>query len=393
VFTSVRQEISGELDEIHTAGLFKAERVIVTPQGSSIRVADGAEVLNLCANNYLGLADDPRIVAAAKQALDRWGYGLASVRFICGTQGVHKDLEERISAFLGTEDTILYSSCFDANGGLFETLLGDQDAVISDELNHASIIDGIRLSKARRLRYRNRDMADLEGQLKASADARRRLIATDGVFSMDGYLAPLGDICDLADRYQAMVMVDDSHAVGFVGARGRGTPELHGVTDRVDIVTGTLGKALGGASGGYTSARREIIDLLRQRSRPYLFSNSVAPAVVGASLKVLDLLETSDDLRARLRDNTSWFREAMTSQGFDVLPGDHPIVPVMIGDAARATQMADRLLGNGVYVIGFSYPVVPVGKARIRTQVSAAHSREDLQAAVAAFAAVRDEMT
>jgi glycine C-acetyltransferase len=393
VFTSVRQEISGELDEIRSAGLFKAERVIVTPQGSSIRVADGAEVLNLCANNYLGLADDPRIVAAAKQALDRWGYGLASVRFICGTQGVHKQLEERISAFLGTEDTILYSSCFDANGGLFETLLGDQDAVISDELNHASIIDGIRLSKARRLRYRNRDMADLEGQLKASADARRRLIATDGVFSMDGYLAPLGDICDLAERYQAMVMVADSHAVGFVGARGRGTPELHGVTDRVDIVTGTLGKALGGASGGYTSGRREIVDLLRQRSRPYLFSNSVAPAVVGASLKVLDLLETSDDLRAQLRDNTTWFREAMTSQGFDVLPGDHPIVPVMIGDAARATQMADRLLGKGVYVIGFSYPVVPVGKARIRTQVSAAHSREDLQAAVTAFAAVRDEMS
>ena len=393
MFTSVRQEISGELDEIRTAGLFKAERVIVTPQGSSIRVADGAEVLNLCANNYLGLADDPRIVVAAKEALDRWGYGLASVRFICGTQGVHKELEERISAFLGTEDTILYSSCFDANGGLFETLLGDQDAVISDELNHASIIDGIRLSKARRLRYRNRDMADLEGQLKASADARRRLIATDGVFSMDGYVAPLGDICDLAERYQAMVMVDDSHAVGFVGARGRGTPELHEVTDRVDIVTGTLGKALGGASGGYTSGRREIVDLLRQRSRPYLFSNSVAPAVVGASLKVLDLLETSDDLRARLRDNTAWFREAMTGQGFDVLPGDHPIVPVMIGDAARATEMADRLLGKGVYVIGFSYPVVPVGKARIRTQVSAAHSREDLQAAVTAFAAVRDEMS
>jgi len=392
VFTSVRQEISGELDEIRSAGLFKAERVIVTPQGSSIRVADGAEVLNLCANNYLGLADDPRIVAAAKEALDRWGYGLASVRFICGTQDVHKQLEERISAFLGTEDTILYSSCFDANGGLFETLLGDQDAVISDELNHASIIDGIRLSKARRLRYRNRDMADLEGQLKSSADARRRLIATDGVFSMDGYVAPLGEICDLAERYQAMVMVDDSHAVGFVGARGRGTPELHGVTDRVDIVTGTLGKALGGASGGYTSGRREIVDLLRQRSRPYLFSNSVAPAVVGASLKVLDLLETSDDPRARLRDNTAWFRQQMTSQGFDVLPGDHPIVPVMIGDAARATQMADRLLGKGVYVIGFSYPVVPVGKARIRTQVSAAHSREDLQTAVTAFAAARDEM-
>jgi glycine C-acetyltransferase len=392
VFTSVRQEISGELDEIRSAGLFKAERVIVTPQGSSIRVADGAEVLNLCANNYLGLADDPGIVAAAKDALDRWGYGLASVRFICGTQGVHKELEHRISAFLGTEDTILYSSCFDANGGLFETLLGDQDAVISDELNHASIIDGIRLSKARRLRYHNRDMADLESQLKASADARRRLIATDGVFSMDGYVAPLREICDLADRYEAMVMVDDSHAVGFVGARGRGTPELHGVTDRVDIVTGTLGKALGGASGGYTSGRREIIDLLRQRSRPYLFSNSVAPAVVGASLKVLDLLETSDDLRAQLRENTAWFRQQMTSEGFDVLPGDHPIVPVMIGDAARATQLADRLLDKGVYVIGFSYPVVPVGKARIRTQVSAAHSQRDLQAAVTAFTDARAEM-
>jgi len=393
VFTSVQQEISGELDEIRSAGLFKAERVIVSPQGSSIRVADGKEVLNLCANNYLGLADDPRIVASAKEALDRWGYGLASVRFICGTQNVHKQLEQRISGFLGTEDTILYSSCFDANGGLFETLLSEQDAVISDELNHASIIDGIRLSKARRLRYRNRDMADLEAQLKASADARRRLIATDGVFSMDGYVTPLGEICDLADRYGAMVMVDDSHAVGFVGARGRGTPELHGVTDRVDIVTGTLGKALGGASGGYTSGRKEIIDLLRQRSRPYLFSNSVAPAVVGASLKVLDLLESSDDLRARLRENTAWFRQRMTGLGFDILPGDHPIVPVMIGDAARATQMADLLLEKGVYVIGFSYPVVPVGKARIRTQVSAAHSREDLQTAASAFAAVRAEMS
>jgi len=393
VFTSVQQEISGELDEIRSAGLFKAERVIVSPQGSSIRVADGKEVLNLCANNYLGLADDPRIVASAKEALDRWGYGLASVRFICGTQNVHKQLEQRISGFLGTEDTILYSSCFDANGGLFETLLSEQDAVISDELNHASIIDGIRLSKARRLRYRNRDMADLEAQLKASADARRRLIATDGVFSMDGYVTPLGEICDLADRYGAMVMVDDSHAVGFVGARGRGTPELHGVTDRVDIVTGTLGKALGGASGGYTSGRKEIIDLLRQRSRPYLFSNSVAPAVVGASLKVLDLLESSDDLRARLRENTAWFRQRMTGLGFDILPGDHPIVPVMIGDAARATQMADLLLEKGVYVIGFSYPVVPVGKARIRTQVSAAHSREDLQTAATAFATVRAEMS
>jgi glycine C-acetyltransferase len=392
VFASVRQQIDGELNEIRSAGLFKAERVIVSPQGSSIRVADGAEVLNLCANNYLGLADDPRIVAAAKEALDRWGYGLASVRFICGTQDVHKQLEQRISAFLGTEDTILYSSCFDANGGLFATLLGEQDAVISDELNHASIIDGIRLSKARRLRYRNRDMADLEAQLTASADARRRLIATDGVFSMDGYVTPLGEICDLADRYQAMVMVDDSHAVGFVGAHGRGTPELHNVIDRIDIVTGTLGKALGGASGGYTSGRREIIDLLRQRSRPYLFSNSVAPAVVGASLKVLDLLESSDGLRARLRENTAWFRERMTSLGFDILPGDHPIVPVMIGDAARATRMADLLLDKGVYVIGFSYPVVPVGKARIRTQISAAHSRDDLQAAVTAFTAARDEM-
>jgi glycine C-acetyltransferase len=393
VFTSIGQDINGELDEIRSAGLFKAERVIVSPQGSSIRVGDGQEVLNLCANNYLGLADDPRIVAAAKEALDRWGYGLASVRFICGTQDVHKQLEQRISGFLGTEDTILYSSCFDANGGLFETLLGEQDAVISDELNHASIIDGIRLSKARRLRYRNRDMADLEAQLKASADARRRLIATDGVFSMDGYVTPLGEICDLADRYGAMVMVDDSHAVGFVGARGRGTPELHGVSDRVDIVTGTLGKALGGASGGYTSGRREIIDLLRQRSRPYLFSNSVAPAVAGASLKVLDVLESSDDLRARLRENTAWFRERMTGLGFDILPGDHPIVPVMIGDAARATQMADLLLAKGVYVIGFSYPVVPVGKARIRTQVSAAHSRDDLQLAAAAFAAVRAELS
>jgi glycine C-acetyltransferase len=393
LFTSVQQEISGELDEIRAAGLFKAERVIDSPQGPGIRVTDGNEVLNLCANNYLGLADDPRIVAAAKDALDRWGYGLASVRFICGTQDVHKQLERRISAFLGTQDTILYSSCFDANGGLFETVLGEQDAVISDELNHASIIDGIRLSKATRLRYRNRDMADLEAQLKASAGARRRLIATDGVFSMDGYVAPLAEICDLADRYRAMVMVDDSHAVGFVGARGRGTPELHGVSDRVDIVTGTLGKALGGASGGYTSGRREIIDLLRQRSRPYLFSNSVAPAVVGASLTVLDLLEGSDDLRARLRDNTAWFRQRMTGLGFDILPGDHPIVPVMIGDAARATQMADRLLDKGVYVIGFSYPVVPVGKARIRTQISAAHSREDLQLAAAAFAAVRAEMS
>ncbi len=392
MFAATKQEISAELDKIRADGLFKAERIIDSPQGSRIQVGDGAEVLNFCANNYLGLADDPRIVAAAKEALDRWGYGLASVRFICGTQGVHKQLEERISEFLGTDDTILYSSCFDANGGLFETLLDAQDAVISDELNHASIIDGIRLCKARRLRYRNRDMADLEAQLQASADARRRLIATDGVFSMDGYVAPLEAICHLADRYDAMVMVDDSHAVGFMGPTGRGTPELHGVTDRVDIVTGTLGKALGGASGGYTSGRREIISLLRQRSRPYLFSNSVAPAVVGASLAVLDLLAESNDLRARLRENTAWFRERMTSLGFDVLPGDHPIVPVMIGDAAKASRMADLLLAKGIYVIGFSYPVVPVGKARIRTQLSAAHTRSDLETAAVAFAAARDEL-
>jgi glycine C-acetyltransferase len=386
-----QQQIRAELDQIRADGLYKTERVIESPQGSSITVQDN-EVLNFCANNYLGLADDPRVVEAAKQALDRWGYGLASVRFICGTQDVHKQLEERISAFLGTDDTILYSSCFDANGGLFETLLGDQDAVISDELNHASIIDGVRLCKARRLRYRNRDMHDLEAQLEASSDARRRLIATDGVFSMDGYVAPLDEICQLAEQYQAMVMVDDSHAVGFVGPTGRGTPELHDVADKVDIVTGTLGKALGGASGGYTSGRQEIIDLLRQRSRPYLFSNSVAPAVAGASLAVLDLLESGDDLRARLRENTAWFRARMTELGFDILPGDHPIVPVMIGDAARAARLADLLLARGIYVIGFSYPVVPVGKARIRTQLSAAHTRADLKLAAAAFAAARDEL-
>ena len=398
MFAEAKQEIQGELDTIRSDGLYKTERVIIGPQGSSIRVADGAAVLNFCANNYLGLADDPRVVSAAKEALDRWGYGLASVRFICGTQDVHKQLERRLSDFLGTEDTILYSSCFDANGGLFETLLGERDAVISDELNHASIIDGIRLCKASRYRYRNRDMTDLEAQLQVAvaAGSRRRLIATDGVFSMDGYLAPLDVICDLAERYDAMVMVDDSHAVGVVGPRGRGTSDLFGVTDRVDVVTGTLGKALGGASGGYTSGRAEIVSLLRQRSRPYLFSNSVAPAVVGASLAVLDLLSSGaagDELRARLRENTAFFRSQMTSLGFDVLPGDHPIVPVMIGDAEQAARMADILLGKGVYVIGFSYPVVPIGKARIRTQLSAAHTREDLELAVAAFAAARDEMS
>ncbi len=392
MFSGVQPQIADELDQIRADGLYKTERILNGPQRATIVVADGSSVLNLCANNYLGLADDPRIIDAAKDALNRWGFGMASVRFICGTQDLHKQLERKISQFLSTEDTILYPSCFDANGGLFETILGEQDAVISDELNHASIIDGIRLCRARRLRYKNRDLADLEAQLRATADARRRLIATDGVFSMDGYVAPLREICDLAEKYDAMVMVDDSHAVGFVGPTGRGTPELHGVTDRVDIVTGTLGKALGGASGGYTSGRQEIIDLLRQRSRPYLFSNSVAPAVVGASLKVLEILEHGHDLRARLRENTTWFRERMTELGFDVLPGDHPIVPVMIGDAAQATRLADLLLTKGVYVIGFSYPVVPIGKARIRTQVSAAHSSDDLELAATAFAQARDEL-
>jgi glycine C-acetyltransferase len=392
MFTAARTQLAAELESIRAAGTYKNERVLATPQASHIRVAAGPEVLNLCANNYLGLADHPAVIAAAKDALDRWGYGLASVRFICGTQEIHRDLEAAISAFLGTEDTILYSSCFDANGGLFETILSEEDAVISDELNHASIIDGIRLCKARRLRYHNRDMADLDQQLRDSSGARRRLISTDGVFSMDGYVAPLKEICDLADRYDAMVMVDDSHAVGFVGPTGRGTPELHGVQDRVDIVTGTLGKALGGASGGYTSARREIVALLRQRSRPYLFSNTVAPAIVAASLKVLDLLTQSDDLRARLRSHTKLFRDRMTALGFDILPGDHPIVPVMLGDAARAALLADRLLQKGIYVIAFSYPVVPQGKARIRTQVSAAHTEDDLLHAAAAFAEARDEL-
>jgi glycine C-acetyltransferase len=392
LFSSVAPQIAAELSEIRDQGLYKDERVIASPQEATITVGDGLRVLNLCANNYLGLADDPRVIQAAKDAMHRWGFGMASVRFICGTQEVHKRLERKITEFLGTGDTILYPSCFDANAGLFETILTDKDAVISDQLNHASIIDGIRLCRAKRLRYKNRDMTDLEKQLKAAADARRRLIATDGVFSMDGYVAPLGEICDLAERYDAMVMVDDSHAVGFVGPTGRGTPELHGVTDRVDIITGTLGKALGGASGGFTSGRAEIVELLRQRSRPYLFSNSVAPAVVGASLKVFDLLDSGDDLRARLRENTAWFRERMTGLGFDILPGDHPIVPVMIGDAAKAAKLADLLLGKGVYVIGFSYPVVPMGKARIRTQVSAAHTQDDLEKAATAFAEARDEL-
>jgi glycine C-acetyltransferase len=388
----MRATLNEELDEIRSAGLYKTERVLSSPQSAHVRLGVGTEVLNLCANNYLGLADHPAVIAAAKDALDRWGFGLASVRFICGTQEIHKELEDRVTRFLGTEDTILYGSCFDANGGLFETLLGVEDVVISDELNHASIIDGIRLCKARRLRYRNRDMADLEEQLRAAEGARRTLIATDGVFSMDGYVAPLADICDLAGRYKALVMVDDSHAVGFVGPTGRGTPELHGVADKVDIITGTLGKALGGASGGYTSGRREIVALLRQRSRPYLFSNTVAPPIVAASLKVLDLLTSSDDLRARLRANAALFRERMGLLGFDILPGDHPIVPVMLGDATRASQLAERLLAKGIYVIAFSYPVVPHGKARIRTQVSAAHTEGELLRAAGAFAEARDEL-
>ncbi|MEU5536081.1 glycine C-acetyltransferase [Streptomyces sp. NPDC020362] len=397
MFTSVRDDLRATLEEIRAAGLHKPERVIDTPQSATVNVTAGGrpgEVLNFCANNYLGLADHPEVVAAAHDALDRWGYGMASVRFICGTQEVHKQLEARLSAFLGQEDTILYSSCFDANGGVFETLLGEEDAIISDALNHASIIDGIRLSKARRFRYANRDLADLEAKLKEATEggARRKLVVTDGVFSMDGYVAPLAEICDLADRYDAMVMVDDSHAVGFVGPTGRGTPELHGVMDRVDIITGTLGKALGGASGGYVAARAEIVALLRQRSRPYLFSNTLAPVIAAASLKVLDLLESADDLRVRLTENTALFRRRMTEEGFDVLPGDHAIAPVMIGDAAEAARMAELLLARGVYVIGFSYPVVPTGQARIRVQLSAAHSTDDVNRAVDAFVAARAEL-
>lgn len=392
MYGAVKEHIVKTLSEIDKAGLTKPERVIATPQGGHVRVAGGQEVLNLCANNYLGLASHPAVIKAAHEALDRWGYGMASVRFICGTQEIHKELERRISAFLGTEDTILYSSCFDANGGLFETVLGEEDAVISDELNHASIIDGIRLSRAQRARYRNGDLDDLEGKLKEAKSARFRMIATDGVFSMDGYYAKLKQICDLAEKYGAIVMVDDSHAVGFTGAKGRGTHEHCGVMGRVDIITGTLGKALGGASGGYTSGRKEIIDLLRQRSRPYLFSNSIPPAIAGASIAALDLLSTSSALIDRLRDNTATFRSAMTKLGFDILPGEHPIAPIMIGDAALAARFAERMLAKGVYVIGFSYPVVPQGKARIRTQMSAALTQADIESAVARFDEVGREM-
>jgi len=395
MFGDFQKHVTSLLDSIRDAGTFKRERVIASPQDAHIRVADGKSVLNLCANNYLGLAEHPDVIRAAHEALDRWGYGMASVRFICGTQQIHKDLEQAISRFLGTDDTILYSSCFDANGGLFETLLGAEDAVISDELNHASIIDGVRLCKAQRFRYKNNDMSDLEAKLKEAqqAKARFKLIATDGVFSMDGYVANLASICELADRYQAMVMVDDSHAVGFIGKTGRGTPEFHGVSDRIDILTGTLGKALGGASGGYTSGRKEIIELLRQRSRPYLFSNTLAPNIAGASLKVLEMLTRSTELKERLESNTRFFRSEMSKRGFELLPGEHPISPLILGDAALANRFAERMLERGVYVIGFSYPVVPMGKARIRTQISAAHSVDDLQMAVEAFESVRASLT
>ena len=385
--------LAQQLREIRDAGLYKAERVLTGPQRSRVDVANRNPVLNLCANNYLGLANHPQVVAAAHEALDQWGYGLASVRFICGTQQVHKTLEQEISRFLQTEDTILYSSCFDANTGLFETLLGPDDAIISDELNHASIIDGIRLCKARRFRYKHGHMANLEANLKQTRKARFRLIATDGVFSMDGSMADLASICELADRYEAMVMVDDSHAVGFVGPEGRGTHEHHGVVNRIDVITGTLGKALGGASGGYASGRKPLIEMLRQRSRPYLFSNSVAPTIVGASLKALEILSHSTKLRQRLEHNTRFFRRGMAERGFDLLPGNHPIVPIMLGDASLAGRMSERLLDAGVYVVGFSYPVVPQGEARIRVQVSAAHREEDLVFAMNAFATAKKELT
>ncbi len=388
---SMKTHLNRQLEEIAASGLFKSERTITSPQGSSIKVATGESVLNMCANNYLGLAGHPEIVAAAKDGLDRWGFGLSSVRFICGTQEIHRELERKISDFLGTEDTILYTSCFDANGGLFETLLGPEDAVLSDELNHASIIDGVRLCKARRLRFKNCDMADLEAKLQEAADCRFRLIATDGVFSMDGFIADLQGICNLADQYEALVMIDDSHAVGFLGKEGRGTHEHCKVMDRVDIITGTLGKALGGASGGYSSGSKEIIDMLRQRSRPYLFSNTLAPSIVSASLRALELISSSTELRDKLEKNTLYFRGKIALAGFKLRPGTHPIVPIMLGDAVLAQKMAARLLEKGVYVVGFFYPVVPRGSARIRVQISAAHSREDLDFAVKMFAEVKEE--
>lgn len=391
MYGNFKEHLENTLNEIREAGLYKNERVIEGPQDAHIDV-NGREVLNMCANNYLGLSDHPAIVDAAKRSLDEWGYGLSSVRFICGTQAIHKELERKISEFLGTEDTILYTSCFDANGGLFETLLGEEDAVISDELNHASIIDGIRLCKAQRFRYKNSDMADLEAKLEEADSARFKMIATDGVFSMDGYIAKLDEICDLAEKHDALVMVDDSHAVGFMGTRGKGTHEHCNVMDRIDVITGTLGKALGGASGGYTSGKKEMIDLLRQRSRPYLFSNSVAPPIVAASIAAIDLLNQSTELRDKLMENTRYFREKIRAIGLEVLPGEHPIVPVMFGEAGPAVKMAEALLEKGVYVIPFSFPVVPKGKARIRTQVSAAHSKEDLDFAVEKFAEAKEEL-
>jgi len=384
--------LAAQTDELKGAGLFKPERVLDSPQQPLVKLADGRELINLCANNYLALANDPSVRAAAHAAIDRYGYGMASVRFICGTQEVHKQLEARLSAFLGMDDTILYSSCFDANGGLFETLLDEQDAVISDALNHASIIDGIRLCKAQRLRYANDDLDELETRLKEAAGARVKLIATDGVFSMDGVIARLKPICDLADRYGALVMVDDSHATGFVGNGGKGTPEFRDVMGRIDILTGTLGKALGGAAGGYTAARKEIVGWLRQRSRPYLFSNSIPPVIAASTLRVLDLIESGDELRANLRRNTAHFRSRMTAAGFTIVPGEHPIAPVMLGDAALAAKFAEKLLERGVYVIGFSYPVVPMGKARIRTQMSAGHTVEQLERAIAGFIEVGHEL-
>lgn len=389
---SLTARLAKETAALQSQGLYKAERIIDSPQQALITLADGSEVLNFCANNYLGLANHPRLIQAAKDALDRYGYGMASVRFICGTQTVHKELEARLTTFLGTEDTILYGSCFDANGGLFETLLGPEDAIISDELNHASIIDGVRLCKARRLRYKNNDMADLEARLKEAADCRHVLVVTDGVFSMDGIVANLAGLCDLAERYGALTMVDDSHATGFMGANGRGSHEHRGVMGRIDILTGTLGKALGGASGGYTSGRREIIEWLRQRSRPYLFSNTLCPSIAAGSLEALNLIEGLEELRENLRENSRIFRQGMTAAGFELVPGEHPIIPVMLGDARVAQEMAARLLEHGVYVIGFSYPVVPQGKARIRTQMSAAHTPEQVRRAVDAFVRVGREM-
>ncbi len=388
---SFQVHLAKQLDEIRQLGLYKTERPLSTPQGAYIRTADGKEVLNLCANNYLGLADHPEVIEAAKVALERWGFGLASVRFICGTQEIHNELETALTRFHRTEATILYGSCFDANGGLFETLLSSQDAVISDELNHASIIDGIRLCKAQRYRYRHGDLNDLEAKLKEAQGARYRLIATDGVFSMDGTIANLKEICDLAEKYSSLVMIDECHAAGFLGKTGRGTPEYHGVMDRIDIITGTLGKALGGGSGGYVSGRQVIVDLLRQRSRPYLFSNSLTPCTVAASTKAIEIASRSTQLRDRLEENTQFFRGGLVESGLRIRPGTHPIVPVMIGDAALSQKVADRLLALGIYVVGFFYPVVPQGTARIRTQVSAAHTREDLQFAIQKFAQVREE--